>query len=89
MLTQRKAHLTSRGQQFPQFGRRDESDPEQRHAPIEQQPFDCVGLTTKGHGHYSGSSLLPRDLPRGLKPWQENCLPRRAKRRANVQRDLR
>ncbi len=89
MLPQRKVHLASRGQQFPQFGRRNESDPEQRHAPIEQEPFDCVGLTTKGHCNYSGLLLLPGDLSRSLKPWQKNCLPRRAKRRANVQRDLR
>ena len=51
MLAQRKAHLASRGQQFPEFGRRDEPDAEQRDAPIEQQPFDCVSLATKRHGH--------------------------------------
>ena len=49
MLTQSKVHLASRSQQLPQFGRRDESDAEQRHLPIKQQPFDRVSLTAKGH----------------------------------------
>ena len=85
MLAQRKAHLASRGQQFPQFGRRDEPDAEKRHAAIEQQPFDCVGVTAKGHCHYSGSSLLPRDAAPRLETMAGERLPRRAKRRADVQ----
>jgi hypothetical protein len=89
VLAQRKAHLASRGQQFSQFGRRDESNAEQRHAPIKQQPFDCVSLTTKGHCHQSGLLLLPGEAPCCFKPWKQNGLPRRVKRRADVQRDVR
>ena len=89
MLPQREPRLAPRGQQFPQFGWGDESDAEQRQTAFEQQPFDRVSLTAKGHCHQRGLSLLPGDMPGGLKPWEENGLPRRVKRRANVQRDLR
>ncbi len=85
MLTERKVRLASRGQQLPQFGWRDESDAEQRHASIEQQRFDCISLTAKGHCHQRGLPLLPGDVPSGFKPWEENGLPRRTKGRSDVQ----
>jgi len=39
VLTQRQGGISLAAPAVPVFGRRDESDPEQRHAPIEQHPL--------------------------------------------------